>query len=38
MQRYRIAFFMVLVIAILLAGAVGYLWFHPHASMSHDTG
>jgi RND family efflux transporter MFP subunit len=37
MQRYRIAFFIVLVIAILLAGAVGYLWFHPHVSMSHVT-
>lgn len=37
MQRYRIAFFIVLGIAILLAGAVGYLWFHPDASMSHIT-
>lgn len=38
MQRYRIAFFVVLGVAILLAAAVGYLWFHPHASMSHISG
>ena len=36
MQRYRIAFFVVLGIAILLAGAVAYLWFHPHVLMSHN--
>jgi RND family efflux transporter MFP subunit len=32
MQRYRIAFFVALGIAILLAGALAYLWFHPQAS------
>ena len=38
MQRYRIAFFVVLGIAILLAGAVGYLWFQPHPQTWHMTG
>jgi RND family efflux transporter MFP subunit len=43
MQRYRIGFFIVLGIAILLAGAIGYLLPYPqglhlHASMSHVSG
>ena len=36
MQRYRIAFFVVLGIAILLTGAVAYLWFHAYAPMAHN--
>ena len=35
MRRYRIAFFTVLGIAILLAGALGYLWFHPEGLHPH---
>jgi multidrug efflux pump subunit AcrA (membrane-fusion protein) len=31
MQRYRSAFFITLGIAILLAGALAFLWFHPEA-------
>ncbi|HJT71321.1 MAG TPA: efflux RND transporter periplasmic adaptor subunit [Terriglobales bacterium] len=38
MQRYRIAFFIVLAVAGLLAGTVGYLWFHPRASMPKNFG
>ena len=32
-MRYRTPFFLILVIAILLAGAVAWLWFHPRAPM-----
>ena len=38
MQPYRIAFFVVLGVAILLGGGLAYLWFHPHASMPHNAG
>ena len=37
MQGYRMAFLGALGAAIVLAGAVAYLWFHPRASMAHDT-
>jgi Cu(I)/Ag(I) efflux system membrane fusion protein/cobalt-zinc-cadmium efflux system membrane fusion protein len=36
MQRYRIAFFVALGIAILFAGALAYLWLHPQVLMSHN--
>src|SRR6202034_3540192 len=29
MSRYKIAFFIALTIALLLGGAVAYLWYHP---------
>lgn len=29
MRRYKIAFFVVLIAALLLGGAAGYLWYHP---------
>ena len=29
MRRYKIAFFIALTVAVLLGGAVGYLWYHP---------
>jgi RND family efflux transporter MFP subunit len=37
MQRYRIAFFAVLGVAVLLAGTLAWLWFHPHILMSRST-
>ncbi len=36
MKSYRIAFFVALSVAIVLAGALAYLWFHPHAAMAHN--
>lgn len=38
MQRYRIAFLITLSTTFLLAGAVVYLWSHPHASMPSMSG
>lgn len=38
MSWYRTAFFVVLGIAILLAGALSYLWFHPRIPMPHTIG
>jgi Cu(I)/Ag(I) efflux system membrane fusion protein/cobalt-zinc-cadmium efflux system membrane fusion protein len=34
MQRYRVAFFVTLFSTVVLAGAVVFLWLHPHDSMA----
>ena len=36
MKSYRIAFFVALSVAIVLAGTLAYLWFHPHVAMAHN--